>query len=130
MIYIATPHAMHYQNDMLCLNGGKAILVEKAFTLNRRQAAEVFALRLLTVTRGDFGSTAATHLIAAPVTATLVPGDVRELAEAEALNTVYQKVSAYARTIGENSRPVPGGSLPDLRARVKRGFYRIRMAVI
>ncbi|HYS41946.1 MAG TPA: hypothetical protein VEO01_40530 [Pseudonocardiaceae bacterium] len=92
--------------------------------------AAVFALRALTVTRGDFGSTAATHLNAAAVTAAAVPGDVRELAAAEALNTTYQKVSAYARTIGENSRPVPGGSLPDLRARVKRGFYRLRLAVI
>lgn len=44
VIYIATPHAMHHENAMLCLRGGKAILVEKAFTLNRRQAAEVFAL--------------------------------------------------------------------------------------
>jgi hypothetical protein len=92
--------------------------------------AEVFALRALTVSRGDFGSAAATHNNAAPITAQAYPGDVRELATAEALNTTYQKVSAYARTIGENSRPVPGGSLPDLRARVKRGFYRLRMAVI
>jgi len=28
----------------MCLNGGKALLVEKAFTVNRREAEEVFAL--------------------------------------------------------------------------------------
>lgn len=40
-IYIATPHAMHHENAIMCLKGGKALLVEKAFTLNRRQAQEI-----------------------------------------------------------------------------------------
>ena len=40
-IYIATPHAMHHQNALMCLKGGKALLVEKAFTLNRREAQEI-----------------------------------------------------------------------------------------
>jgi predicted dehydrogenase len=40
-IYIATPHAMHHENAIMCLNGGKALLVEKAFTLNRREAQEI-----------------------------------------------------------------------------------------
>ena len=91
----------------------------------------IYAARLLTVTRGDFGSTAATHTNATAVAALLVPGEVRELAAAEALNTVYQKVSAYARTIGENARPVPGGSLPDLRSKVYARYGRQqRQAVI
>jgi len=41
VVYIATPHAMHHENALMCLNGGKALLVEKAFTLNRRQAQEI-----------------------------------------------------------------------------------------
>jgi predicted dehydrogenase len=40
-IYIATPHAMHHENAIMCLQGGKALLVEKAFTLNRREAQEI-----------------------------------------------------------------------------------------
>lgn len=44
VVYIATPHALHAENALLCLNGGKHVLCEKAFTLNRRQAAEVVAL--------------------------------------------------------------------------------------
>jgi len=44
VIYIATPHPMHHENAIMCLNGGKALLVEKAFTVNRREAEEVFAL--------------------------------------------------------------------------------------
>ncbi|TWI61466.1 putative dehydrogenase [Pseudoduganella lurida] len=43
-IYIATPHPMHHENALLCLNGGKHVLVEKAFTVNRREAEEVVAL--------------------------------------------------------------------------------------
>ncbi len=44
VVYIATPHPMHHENAVMCLEGGKALLVEKAFTLNRRQAAHLAAL--------------------------------------------------------------------------------------
>ena len=44
VVYIATPHAMHHENAIMCLKGGKALLVEKAFTLNRREAQEIAAL--------------------------------------------------------------------------------------
>ena len=44
VIYIATPHPMHHENALMCLNAGKALLVEKAFTVNRREAEEVVAL--------------------------------------------------------------------------------------
>uniref|UniRef100_UPI0040566069 Gfo/Idh/MocA family protein n=1 Tax=Acetatifactor sp. TaxID=1872090 RepID=UPI0040566069 len=44
LIYIATPHAMHYENALLCIEHGKNILVEKAFTANADQAKEVLAL--------------------------------------------------------------------------------------
>lgn len=86
--------------------------------------AAVYALRALTVTRGESGTTAATHSNSAALTAEIVPGLVRDLAEAEALNAVLQKTTGYARTIGENMRIVPGGSLPDLRAQVLTAFGR------
>ncbi|KAL8917558.1 MAG: hypothetical protein Q9172_005798 [Xanthocarpia lactea] len=38
VVYIATPHSHHYQNAMLCLNAGKHVLCEKAFTVNAPQA--------------------------------------------------------------------------------------------
>eukprot|EP01034_Spumella_vulgaris_P045915 gene45915-57234_t len=44
VIYIATPHPMHHANAIMCLNAGKALLVEKSFTVNRRQAEEIVAL--------------------------------------------------------------------------------------
>ena len=34
LVYIATPHSFHYEQALMCLNAGKNILVEKAFTAN------------------------------------------------------------------------------------------------
>jgi predicted dehydrogenase len=44
VIYIGTPHPMHHENALMCLNGGKAVLVEKSFTMNRRQAEDIISL--------------------------------------------------------------------------------------
>ncbi len=41
VIYIATPHAYHKDNSLLCLNAGKHVLCEKAFTINAQEAKEV-----------------------------------------------------------------------------------------
>jgi len=37
IVYVATPHSHHYQNAMLCLEAGKNVLCEKAFTVNAAQ---------------------------------------------------------------------------------------------
>jgi predicted dehydrogenase len=44
IIYIATPHPQHASAAKLALNAGKHILVEKAFTLNAAEAAEIVTL--------------------------------------------------------------------------------------
>ncbi len=44
LIYIASPHSHHYEHIKLCLENGKHVLCEKAFTANRKQAEEVTAL--------------------------------------------------------------------------------------
>jgi predicted dehydrogenase len=41
VIYVATPHSHHYEHTMLCLNHDKAVLCEKAFAINSRQAKEM-----------------------------------------------------------------------------------------
>ena len=43
-IYISTPHPVHYDNAKLVLRSGKHALVEKAFTLNAREAREIVEL--------------------------------------------------------------------------------------
>ena len=44
VVYVATPHPMHHANARLALNAGKAVLVEKAFTMDATQAADLVAL--------------------------------------------------------------------------------------
>jgi len=44
IIYIATPHSLHYENTMMCLNAGKSVLCEKPIGLNSEQAGEMMTL--------------------------------------------------------------------------------------
>jgi predicted dehydrogenase len=41
VIYVATPHGLHHEHVMLCLQHKKAVLCEKAFAINYRQAKEM-----------------------------------------------------------------------------------------
>jgi predicted dehydrogenase len=41
VIYIATPHNLHFENTLLCIRNSKAVLCEKPFAMNTRQAAEM-----------------------------------------------------------------------------------------
>lgn len=43
LIYIATPHSRHYEDCMLCLENGRNVLCEKAFTANADQAKRVIS---------------------------------------------------------------------------------------
>jgi predicted dehydrogenase len=43
VIYVASPHSHHHEHTMLCLKNKKAVVVEKAFTLNSREAAEMIS---------------------------------------------------------------------------------------
>lgn len=43
VIYVATPHGRHPEDVMLCFEHRKAVLCEKALTLNTRQARELVA---------------------------------------------------------------------------------------
>lgn len=44
LVYVATPHSHHYKHAKMCLEHGKNVLVEKAFTVNAVQAKELAAL--------------------------------------------------------------------------------------
>jgi predicted dehydrogenase len=41
LVYIATPHAFHYEQMLACIEHKKPVLCEKAFCLNYQQAEEV-----------------------------------------------------------------------------------------
>ena len=44
LIYVATPHSLHFQHVKMCLEKGKPVLCEKSFMLDRKQAEEVVAI--------------------------------------------------------------------------------------
>lgn len=94
--------------------------------LATHSGATIFAPRNLTVTRGALGTTAATHLISAGISRYVYPAPVVELAVAEAENTLLQKTSGYARTVGEgdNLRLASGAGLADIRAKVMATYGR------
>lgn len=44
VVYIATLNSLHQDNSILCLEGGKAVLCEKPFCINRAQSEKVLAV--------------------------------------------------------------------------------------
>lgn len=44
LIYIATPHSLHYEHAKLCIQHGKPVLCEKPFMANAGQAREILEL--------------------------------------------------------------------------------------
>ncbi|GAC1589099.1 MAG: Gfo/Idh/MocA family oxidoreductase [Ginsengibacter sp.] len=44
VIYVATPHGMHCEHTILCLENKKAVLCEKAFAINAKQVNEMIAV--------------------------------------------------------------------------------------
>lgn len=102
---------------------GNNVIVKRAqggTVLAIHTGSAISASRTLTVVRGAAGSTAATHLINAPMTKLQAPALVRSLALAEAIDTVLQEAAGYARVVGtgETARPASGGGLDPLRAQV------------
>lgn len=41
VIYVATPHSHHHEHTLLCIENNKAVLCEKAFAINYKQAKEM-----------------------------------------------------------------------------------------
>ena len=44
IVYIATPHPRHHQDARMCLEAGKHVLCEKAFTMNAEEAQDLISL--------------------------------------------------------------------------------------
>lgn len=44
LVYVCTPHSHHYQYAKMCLEHGKHVLIEKAFTVDALQAAELIRI--------------------------------------------------------------------------------------
>lgn len=94
--------------------------------LATHSGAVIYAGRLLTVSRGFGGTTPATHLNSAAIVISLIPGAVKTLAIAEALNTIQQESSGYSHMTGENgmAQSITGGTLDQLRDQVQTLYGR------
>jgi hypothetical protein len=108
---------------------GTALTVKRAWdgsVLAIHGAVSLYAPRTVTVTRGALGSTAATHALAAAVYRHQVPALISTLATAEALNTLLQESSGYARVAGSGdaAREYVGRSLVALRDQVWTRYGR------
>lgn len=94
--------------------------------------ATIYAYRTLTVERGALGTTAASHLTAAAVTAWDVPDLVRDLCRAEAIVRLEQEWSAYGARVysdeaerdSSGTEVVAGRGLTDLRKACARRYKR------
>lgn len=95
---------------------GNTLIVRRAWdgsTLAAHTAPTVYASRLLTVTRGVLGTTAAAVNPGAQIYRWDPPADVRELVVAEAVIALLQGASGYARItgVGSGAREVGGGTI-------------------
>lgn len=94
--------------------------------LAAHSTASVWAPRSLTVVRGGNGSTATSHTSGDAVERFVYPGQIRQLAIAEALVTVLQGQAGYGRTVGtgDNQKESSGKGLLDLRTQVQMAYGR------
>lgn len=108
---------------------GNNLTVERAVdgsVLAAHTAPTIYAPRTLTVVRGALGTTAATHLNAAPLATHVPPGPVSILNTAYALNTLLQQQAGYARIAGsgDHQREFTGRGIKDLEADAVRSCGR------
>jgi hypothetical protein len=95
---------------------GNNLIVTRSWdgsTLAAHTAPTIYASRSLTVTRGALGTTASAIAQDAAIYRWNPPGPVRTLVIAEAVTTLLQESSGYARTtgVGTASRQVGGGNV-------------------
>jgi predicted dehydrogenase len=118
-IYVASPHPMHKADTLLCLKHGKAVLCEKPFTINEREAKEVV----------DFARAHNVFVMEAMWSRfTPIQAKVRELVKSGAIGEVQQVYADFGFRAGFDPKSrlfdpaLGGGALLDV------GVYAISFA--
>jgi len=120
VIYVATPHGLHYEHVMLCLQYKKAVLCEKAFAMNYREAKEMI----------DFAKAQNTFIMEAFWTRLLPPYlKMKELLSQDKVGTIkylhadfgFRPVPPFKSRIYEPA--LGGGALLDI------GVYPVFLAL-
>lgn len=119
LVYVASPHSHHYAHAKLCLEHGKHVLVEKAFTVNSRQAEELIRL-----------SGEKNLLLAEAIWTRYMPtrNMINELVDSGVIGTVTSLTANLGYVLGDVERmkkpELAGGALLDL------GVYPINFALM
>jgi hypothetical protein len=145
-ITCSTTTGMPVTDETIMIDAEKMLVVETAGALvaarrgwdgsvlaTHAAGAKIYAPRTLTVERGALGTTAATHDTATAISRYVVPHLVSTLAVAEAMDTLLQQGSGYARVAGsgESAREYWGRTLAGLREQVYARYGRkARMAAV
>lgn len=108
---------------------GNNLIVKRAWggtVLATHSSGTLYAARLLTVSRGMYGTTAADASQDASVSRHVPPSGIRNLCIAEALNSVLGETSGYGRTVGEgdNAMAATGSGLAGKWAQAIRRYAR------
>lgn len=108
---------------------GNTLFVRRAWNgtaLTQHSSASVYWPRDLVVQRGQLGTTAALHTNGATVWRKVVPGPIRQLALAYAMEDFIQPTTGYARTIRtpNGDRQASGRAMSDIRSRVADAYAR------
>ena len=98
---------------------GNNLTVKRAWdgsVLAANTGSDIYTLTGIEISRGQLGTTIAAHSSGTTIYRHVVPSLVRDLAIAEAMSTLMQEGSGYARTAGsgENEREVSGRGLKGL----------------
>lgn len=122
---------------MLVLDvAGNNLIVKRAWTgstlATHANPSDVYASRVLTVARGSCGTTAATHLDAAPLLRWVPPPLIAQWCEALAVSRFQQGTGAYSAATGAGDTAVdaPGEGVRQIKADAMAKFARYRYAAI
>ncbi len=119
LVYIGTPHSRHFDDMKLCVEHGKPVLCEKAFTMNGQQAREIARL-----------SAEKKVLVAEAIWTRYMPSRklIQELLESGIIGKVSVLTANLSYVIAQNYRitapELAGGALLDV------GVYGINFALM
>ena len=119
LVYVATPHSRHYEDMKLCVGHGKAVLCEKAFTMNAKQAMDI---KKLAAEKGVF--------VAEAIWPRYMPSRkmIQEVLDSGVIGKVSTLTANLSYKIDQNYRIVApelaGGALLDV------GVYGLNFAIM
>lgn len=119
LVYVATPHSRHYDDMKLCVEHGKPVLCEKAFTMNAQQAKDI---KKLAAEKGVF--------VAEAIWTRYMPSRkiIQEMLDGGVIGKVSTLTANLSYIISQNYRIVApelaGGALLDV------GVYGLNFATM